>query len=158
MVTRTVSSSIASAVKAVKDISLPALIPPSYAPITEAAWAFWPAVMKSRSRDEWTESDLIIGAQLAQCMSDIAQEDARLRSEGRVVRIGFGTTERTAVNPRMYAIERLAARQLTLMRSLRITGALLVPAPGGTKYPQGARRAEATARQVAHEAEDDLLA
>lgn len=157
---RTMSNSVAAAVKAAGDVKLPALVPPEFAPLTEAAKAFWPAVMRSRARDEWTESDLIIGSQLAQCMSDIVQEDARVRQEGRVIRQGAGSGERTAVNPRVTVLERLAARQLSLMRSLRITGALLVGTGAAPKYPNGARRAEVNARTVAQESEseDDLLA
>ena len=80
------ADSAASAVKAMVNASKSDLQPPEHNPITESARPYWIGVVRARARDEWSEVDLVVAAQLAQCQADMAEEDEQLRLEGRVVK------------------------------------------------------------------------
>lgn len=150
--TRTRSDSAASAVKAMFDASKAPLVPPAYVQLTPSALPYWGDVVRARARDEWTEVDLVVAAQLAQCMADMADEDAELRIEGKVVKNDRGTQ---VMNPRTTVMEQLARREMALMRTLRMGGRVA-----------GDSRDEAGRRKIARESirlrdeleEDDLLA
>jgi hypothetical protein len=75
--------------------------------------------MRARTRDEWTDADLIAAAQLARCQQEIELESEALEDEGSVIENARGTQ---VMNPRHSVLEQLSRRQLAIMRSLRITG------------------------------------
>lgn len=146
------SDSVTSAVKAMASAALAPLMPLEHAGITDDALPFWRNVLCARARDEWTEADLVVAAQLAQCMSDIHKETADLRREGRVIQNGRGTP---VMNPRNAALEQMSRRELALMRSLRMTGRVA----GDSRDEAGSRLIEAQSRRIREELEeDDLLA
>jgi hypothetical protein len=128
------------------------LQPPHYVTITDSAKPYFDAVVRARARDEWAECDLVVAAQLAQCMSDMADEDAELRIEGKVVKNDKGTQ---IMNPRTTVLEQLARREMALMRTLRMGGRIA----GDARDLAGARKTERQSRKLREELEeDDLLA
>lgn len=146
------SDSAASAVKAMASAAMSPLLPLNHASITENALPFWHNVLCARARDEWSDADLVIAAQLAQCMADMHEETAELRAEGRIIQNERGTM---VMNPRNAALEQMARRELALMRSLRMTGRVA----GDSRDESGGRRIEAQSRRIRAELEeDDLLA
>ena len=78
---------------------------------------FWEGVVRARARDEWTEADLVVAAQLARCQRDIEHEQISLDSEGSVIE---NAKQTMVMNPRHAVLEQLARREMALMRSLRI--------------------------------------
>lgn len=114
---------------------------------------FWDGVLCARARDEWTEVDLVVAAQLARCQRDIEVETEALQGEGTVVRNDRGTQ---VANPRVSVLEQLARREMALMRTLRMGGRVA----GDARDMAGARTLERRARQMMNESEeeDSLLA
>jgi hypothetical protein len=140
------------AVKAMEDAAKPNILPPEHAPVREEAFPFWEGIIRARAREEWSEVDLVVASQLAQCQSDIAEEDVALRCEGKVVVNQRGTQ---IMNPRATVLEQLSRRQLALMRALRMGG----QAAGDSRDEAGRRKIEKQSRELREElAEDDLLA
>jgi hypothetical protein len=151
---RTRADSAASAVNAMVNAAKPDIQPPDYVSLTTSAMPYWTGVVRARTRDEWAEADLVVAAQLAQCMADIADEDAELRIEGKVVKNDRGTQ---VMNPRTTVLEQLARREMALMRTLRMGGRIA----GDTRDELGKRKTETAARRArkeVEEEEDDLLA
>ena len=134
------------------DAAKDSLKPPGYVALLPAAVPYFDGVVRTRARDEWTETDLIVAVQLAQCMSDIADEDAELRVEGKVITNERGTP---VMNPRTTVLEQLARREMALMRTLRMGGRIA----GDARNEAGARKVERQSRKLREElAKDDLLA
>lgn len=153
---RTRSDSVSSAVKAMSNAALPLLQPPKHVKITPNAKPYWEGVILSRARDEWTEVDLVVAAQLAQCQADMADEDQELRKQGRVTENQRGTP---IMNPLTTVMEQLARREMALMRALRIGGRVA----GDPRDQDGKRKLEKESRKVRgdiaqeNQDEEDLL-
>lgn len=142
------ADSAASAVKAMVDAAQPDIEVPDWVTLTESAKPFWIGVVRARARDEWQEVDLVVAAQLAQCQADIAEEDAALRDEGRVIRNERGTP---VMNPRTTVLEQLARREMALMRTLRMGGRVA----GDTRDELGKRQLERGARKARAQVEEE---
>jgi hypothetical protein len=85
-------------------------------------------------------------------MADMADEDAELRIEGKVVKNDKGTQ---IMNPRTTVLEQLARREMALMRTLRMGGRIA----GDSRDMAGARKIERQSKKLREELEeDDLLA
>lgn len=145
---RTRADSAASAVQAMVSASQPDIAVPAYVTLTESAVPFWAGVVRARTRDEWTEVDLVVAAQLAQCQADIAEEDALLREEGKVIRNDKGTP---VMNPRTTVMEQLARREMALMRTLRMGGRVA----GDARDQLGKRKIERQSRALRGELEEE---
>lgn len=113
------SNSASSAIKAMVAASSPLPSVPACVKLKPSAMPFWEAIMRARTRDEWTDADLIAAAQLARCQQEIELESEALEDEGSVIENARGTQ---VMNPRHSVLEQLSRRQLAIMRSLRITG------------------------------------
>ncbi len=151
-VKRTRSDSAASAVKAMLNAAKEDLRPPGHVNLRNGDEPFWIGVVRGRARDEWTETDLVVAAQLARCLHDIELEQLLLDSEGAVVVNDKGTQ---IVNPRVSVLEQYARREMALMRTLRMGGKV----PGeDPRSMVGARKVERQSRKVKDELEDELLA
>lgn len=150
---RTRADSAASAVKAMVDAAKPDVEIPDYVTLTPSALPFWAGVVRARARDEWIDVDLVVAGQLAQCQADIAEEDAALRAEGRVIKNDRGTP---VMNPRTTVMEQLARREMALMRTLRMGGRIA----GDSRDEAGKRKIERQSRALRGELEeeDGLLA
>ena len=149
---RPLANSAEAAVKAALNANKSQLLPPAHCALREGDRPFWRAIIDSRARDEWTPSDLVVGAQLARCMHDVELEQVLLDAESTVVVDDQGQRR---VNPRVSVLEQLARREMALMRTLRMGGRI----SGDARHIMGTRRLERVARKTKLELEaDDLLA
>lgn len=145
---RTRADSAASAVNAMVNAAKPDVEIPDYVQLTDSAMPFWAGVVRARARDEWIEVDLVVAGQLAQCQADIAEEDAALRAEGRVIKNDRGTP---VMNPRTTVMEQLARREMALMRTLRMGGRIA----GDSRDEAGKRKIESQSRKLRGELEEE---
>jgi hypothetical protein len=132
----------------------PDIQPPEYVSLTPSALPFWAGVVRARARDEWSDVDLVVAGQLAQCQADMEEEDEALRVEGRVIKNDRGTP---VMNPRTTVMEQLARREMALMRTLRMGGRIA----GDARDELGKRKIERASRKLRgelEEEEDGLLA
>lgn len=146
--TNTAHAAINAALAAVA----PPIEPPGHVRLSEREMVFWPGIIKSRSRDEWSAADLVVAAQLARCQSDIELESEALKSEGSVLRTDKGTP---VMNPRHAVMEQLSRREMALMRTLQMGGS----AKGQKATFENARKLQRQAEKAKEEmSDDDLLA
>lgn len=154
---KTRSDSATAAIRAAKNVALGDPMPPEHVQISADAMDDYRAIVRARTRDEWTEMDLIVAAQLAECVAKQREYDAQIMIDGPVVENAKGTL---VANPLVSINERLAGRQMAYMRTLQMGGRL--PGTAGDKRKkQGARAVEAGARRAAEEVaeqDDGLLA
>jgi len=113
---------------------------------------FWEGIVRARAREEWTDADLVVAAQLARCQHDIEREASLLEAEGSVIENGRGSP---VMNPRHAVLEQLARREMALMRTLRIGGSVIGDRRDLEKARQLQRQAERAREELA---DDDLLA
>ena len=59
------SDSAAYAAEAHQNAALPPIEPPAYVTLPEPCKPFWDAIITSRARDTWTQSDLVTAANMA---------------------------------------------------------------------------------------------
>lgn len=145
------SDSAAAAVKAMLNAAKDDIAPPAHVKLRAGDEVFWGAVVRTRARDEWTETDLVVAGQLARCLHDIEKEQVLLDDEGTVTVNEKGTP---VVNPRVSVLEQFARREMALMRTLRMGGKV----PGEDPRSQaGKRKIERQSRAVKAEVEDDGL-
>lgn len=114
--------------------------------------AYWSGIIASRARDEWSDIDLVVAAQLAVCQWEIERESHELRAEGSVLVNARGTQ---IMNPRHSVVAELARREMALMRTLRMGG----KAAGDPRDESGRRKLERESREIRAqiESEDDEL-
>jgi hypothetical protein len=148
------SDSAAAAINAAKNAALGDPMPPDHVQLSADALDDYRAIVRARARDEWSEYDLIVAAQMAECIARQRDYDAKIALEGEVIENAKGTL---VANPMVSMLERLAGRQLAYTRILQMGGR--VPGTAGDKRKkQNGRQLERTARALADEVvEDDLL-
>jgi hypothetical protein len=152
MARKTRSDSAKAAIEAAIAAASPLPQAPAHVKLRDCDHPFWENIIRSRARNEWSDSDLIVAAQLARCMADIETESQTLYGEGSVIENQRGTP---VMNPRHAVLEQLARREMALMRSLRMTGS----ATGDQRDLEKARKMQREAEKVNQElAENDLLA
>ena len=139
------SDSVTAAVAAMLNAAMADIEPPPHVRLRDGDRAFWIGIVRARTRDEWTETDLVLAGQLARCLADIEREQALLDAEGTLIASG--------VNPRVSVAEQYARRAQALMRTLRMGGR----AAGRSADAQHSRLLERRARAVRKEANDDGL-
>lgn len=142
----------AGAVAAMQNAIAGIFAPPAEAELEPADMVYWAAIVRARARDEWTENDLQVAAQLARCRRQIQEEEKLLKAEGRVIENQRGTP---IMNPRVTVIEQLSRRQMALMRSIQCTATATA---GYSAHNVGRRRAAREAEAAATIEADDLLA
>jgi len=118
---RHASDSATAAVAAMVNAALPPLAVPAHVKLRAGDQPFWDGVLNARGRDEWTESDLVVGAQLARCQHDIERTQKQVDAEGTVVDNGQGAVR---VNPRVNVLELLHKRERALLQALRMGGTI----------------------------------
>ena len=125
---------------------------PAHVRLLDEHQPFWIDILRARTREEWTEADLVVAAQLARVQFDIERESQLLEEEGTVIKNDRGTP---VANPRAVVLERFAARQMALLRALLLAGA----AKGDKRDVVKARSVQRQAEQArASLADDELLA
>ena len=113
------SDSAAAALRAAVNAASPLPDPPKFVRMRDGDAPFWNAIVRARSKDEWSSADLVIAAQLARAQADIERESIQLEAEGSVVENARGTQ---VMNPRVTVLEQLARREMALMRTLQMGG------------------------------------
>lgn len=149
------SDSATSAIDAMKNAAKKPLVPPKQCPLRKEDLPFWNSIITSRSREEWTEVDLVIAAQLARTQADYEAEHTLLYQERP---IEYDQHGRSFVNARCRYIDLLAKKQLALMRALRIAGIAGTPRDNLTKRQLEQQAREIRAGLMDDEDEDELLA
>lgn len=145
------SDSAAAAIKAAKNAAMDTPMPPDHVQISADALPDYHAIVRARARDEWSELDLIVAAQLAECIVRQREQDDLILLEGDVIKNDKGTM---VANPRVAMLERLAGRQMAYMRTLQMGGR--VPGTAGDKRKkQNGRALERGARAAQQEVEDE---
>ena len=139
-----------AAVRAMVDAAKPPPEPPPHVRLRDGDRPFWDGIVRARGRDEWTDADLVVAAQLARCQADIERESARLDDESTVIENARGTP---VCNPRVSVLEQLARREMALMRSLRMGGRVA----GDARDDAGKRRILRESERLRAELEDDEL-
>ena len=152
MAKRIRSTSAETMVKAMLNAAEKPLKPPKHVHLRAADLPFWDGILLARARDEWTEADLVVGAQLARCQADIEVESAALDTESSVIENARGTQ---VMNPRVTVLEALCRREMALMRTLRMGGRIAGDARD--ELPRRALERKARASQ-AELADEELLA
>jgi len=106
------SDSASAAVVAAQSAALGPLKPPAHVKLRRGDRPFWDAVVKSRARDTWTDSDLATAATLARAQADIETLQAAINVEGYVVG--------AKINPKAQVLETLSKRVAALSRLLHV--------------------------------------
>jgi hypothetical protein len=149
---KTRSDSAQAAIDAAIAVARPLPELPRHVRLRDCDQPFWADILRSRAREEWSQSDLVVAAQLARCMADIESESQQLEIEGSVLTNARGTK---VMNPRHSVLEQLARREMALMRSLQMVGT----AKGDKRDVENARKLQRQAEAARGEVtEDDLLA
>jgi hypothetical protein len=151
------SDSIASALRAMENAGEPPLEPPAHCALRVGDRPFWEGLMASRSRDSWTEADLVLAVQLARCQADIEAGHRALDALS-----GGGQGAEATVGGEVIdadAMDQLVRREMALMRMLRLGGVIA----GTPRDEAGARSVERQARKLrtelkAETGEESLLA
>ena len=147
------SDSASAAVQAALDAASPLPDCPKHVRLRDGDKEFWTGIVRARARNEWTDADLAVAAQLARCQSDIEREQTELDDEGSVITNDRGTK---VMNPRHAVLEQLSRREMALMRTLRIGGDAAGDKRDLVKGRHLQRQAEEARQQVSEE--DGLLA
>jgi hypothetical protein len=140
-----------AAIRAMVNAALPLPDVPGHVRLREEDRPFWVGVVRARAREEWTETDLVVAAQLARCQRDIEREQELVDSEGSVIENQRGAP---VMNPRHAVLEQLARREMALMRSLRIAG---VASGGDRRDLEKGRKLQRQAEAARAELSDDEL-
>lgn len=150
---KTRTDSAAAAIEAAKNATLPILMPPAHVQISAGAMPYYHDIFQARARAEWNPHQLTVAAQIAECMARQVEIEAMLVIEGLTVDGAHGPKP----NPLVGILERLAARQQSLSRSIQLVGRHLGDPRANNKQRQLEAAARETQSQVAAE-QDDLLA
>src|SRR5580765_6014086 len=134
------SDSAAAQVDALLNATKPPLDAPLFVNMREGDEPFLRAVVRSRSRESWTECDLITAGHLARVQHDI--EDAQAAyDEARE------SKNRPEMTASLAALEAMSRREQRLLRSLRLGGTSVVRSEQDTRHvglEEEARRTRAT--------------
>ena len=141
-----------AAIKAMSDAAAGPLLAPDHGRLRDGDLPFWDGIVRARARDEWSENDLVIAAQLARVQADIERESALLDQEGTILTNERGTV---VANARVTVLQQFAQRQLALMRSLRMGGRASGEAASDAARRRIQRRAEGAREDIE---EEELLA
>jgi hypothetical protein len=106
------SDSNAAAVRAAQAAALGPIDPPEHVTLREGDRPFWNAIVTSRARDTWTDTDLTTAANLARSQADIERLQARLDAEGYILD--------GKANPVAALVETLTRRAVALSRVLHV--------------------------------------
>lgn len=137
------SDSAAAAIVAAQNAALGPLDPPGHVTLRNGDRPFWDAIIKSRARDTWTDSDLTTAATMARAQADIEALQAAIDTEGYVVD--------SKINPKAMMLETLSKRVVALSRVLHVHAEAVI---GRSRDAANALRNE---REAAAQDHDDLI-
>lgn len=146
------ANTVTELVKAAQNAALGDIPPPQGVFLREQDRIHWVQVTQARARNEWTDVDLVIAANLARCLADIERISASVAVESDILYSNRGTP---VANPKYALLEMLSRRVMALQRALQMQSATT----GAARDKIPARKAEAAAREAAAQvsAEDDLI-
>ncbi|MCA0241413.1 MAG: terminase [Proteobacteria bacterium] len=93
------STSAAAAVQAAQNVAQGPIAPPQYVSLPEPCRPFWDAVMTSRPRDTWTDSDLVLAANLARTQHAIEAAPVGSDEHAKLTRLAMALARAVAVHP-----------------------------------------------------------
>ena len=96
---RTRSDSAKAAVQAHQNAAAAPIEPPSYVTLPEPCKPFWQAIVTSRSRDLWTDADLVQAANLARVQFAIESATVGSDEHAKLTRLAMALARAVAVHP-----------------------------------------------------------
>lgn len=96
---RTRSDSAKAAVQAHQNAAQAPIEPPSYVTLPEPCKPFWQAIVTSRSRDLWTDTDLVQAANLARVQFAIESATVGSDEHAKLTRLAMALARAVAVHP-----------------------------------------------------------
>jgi len=113
------SDSVTAAVLSFETATKKQHMPPMHMRLPDGAMDYWFGIMETRSLDDWTAPELVIAANLCKLNVLLEHEEMELEAEGSILMDYNG---KPMMNPRATFVEKLHARKLATMRSLRMGG------------------------------------
>jgi hypothetical protein len=133
--------------------------PPATVTLQPEHLPMWRSIVRARARDEWSEIDKHLAANLTRCLCDIERISAELADEGDVIANGRGTP---VANPKHGLLEQLSRRSVTLTKMLHLHAGAIVESVGNLTHKRDqevtARENATTLRSAPNDDGDDLLA
>mgnify|MGYP005608486207 FL=1 len=111
------ADTVTGAVGAMLDAAKPLPDVPAHITLRAQDQPFWVGIVSTRARSDWSDTDLVLAAQLARCQCDIETEQTTLYAEGTVIPNDRGTM---VTNPRFRALNELKQSQLATVRALAL--------------------------------------
>ena len=93
------SDSAKSAAKAHQNAAQAPIEPPGYVALPEPCKPFWDAIMTSRPRDTWNESDLVQAANLARVNHALQSSEVGTDEHAKLTRLSMALARSVAVHP-----------------------------------------------------------
>ena len=93
------SDSAKSATQAHQNAAQGPLEPPGYVTLPEPCKPFWDAIVTARARDTWTESDLVLAANLARTQHAIESAPVGSDEHAKLTRLAMALARSVAVHP-----------------------------------------------------------
>ena len=87
------------AVQAAQNAAQGPIDPPAYVTLPEACKPFWDAIVTSRPRDTWTDSDLVLAANLAKTQHAIESVAIGSDEHAKLTRLAMALARAVAVHP-----------------------------------------------------------
>lgn len=145
------SDSATSAVVAMQAAAAGPIEAPSYVHLRPGDAPHWNSIVRARTRESWTESDLVLAGNLARCQADIERLQREIDAEGDIIANTKGTP---IINPKHNLLETLSRRAVALSRMLQVHA----QATQGDSRDQGKKAAkQREAEAVLEQLDDDEL-
>ena len=93
------SDSAKTATQAHQNAAQAPIEPPGYVTLPEPCKPFWQAIVTSRPRDTWTESDLVLAANLARTQHAIESAPVGSDDHAKLTRLAMALARSVAVHP-----------------------------------------------------------
>lgn len=149
---RSRSDSASAAVAAMQAATAGPIEPPSYVHVREGDVLFWNSIVRARTRESWTDNDLVMAANLARCLADIERLQREIDVEGDII---LNAKDTQVINPKHNLLETLSRRAVALSRTLQVHA----HATQGESRDQGkkATKQREAEKVIASQDDDDLI-
>ena len=92
------SDTIKGATQAHHNAAQAPLEPPAYVTLSESCKPFWNAIVTSRARDTWTDSDLVLASNLAKTMHALETATVGDETHAKLTRLSLALTRSLSVH------------------------------------------------------------
>ena len=106
------SDSATAAIAAAQAAALGPLEPPAHVALRPADRPFWNAIVQSRARDSWNDTDLAHAAVMARSQADVERLQSEIDAEGDVID--------GKANPKHKLLETIARRAVAIARVIHV--------------------------------------